>query len=183
MFFLPPPPPRFKTAQFTTLSQTQERHSQACASTLGKPPSLSQPSLLPYRSKSVRFFMPSWPGWNMSHMHSMPVRLPLAVHGIHRHRVAVHYKTRAPGNAPLTFLGVLQPLHKLLHLLQEDTLALGAVGLLVPAQDGVLGQHVRCTKHTGGQYARTQTHNLLTGTPLFKTWGRSEYSFACLATN
>ena len=44
----------------------------------------------------------------------------------------------------LTFFCVLEPLDKLLHLVEEDTLALCQVRLLVPLQDGVLTHDLRC---------------------------------------
>lgn len=59
----------------------------------------------------------------------------------------------------LTFLGVLQPLHKLLHLLEEHALPLGEVGLRVPLQDGLFAHDVRCV---GRETAfRLRPHRLL----------------------
>ena len=37
---------------------------------------------------------------------------------------------------------MLQPLNKLLHLIHEDSPALGGVAILVPLEDHLLGQHL-----------------------------------------
>lgn len=44
----------------------------------------------------------------------------------------------------LTFLCVLQPLDKFLHLLEEDAPPFGEVAVRVPLQYGLLTQDVRC---------------------------------------
>lgn len=43
----------------------------------------------------------------------------------------------------LTFLGALQPVDKLLHLLNEYALPFGQVSLVVPLQDRFLVEHIR----------------------------------------
>lgn len=48
-----------------------------------------------------------------------------------------------------TFLSILKPLYKLLHLLQEDTLALGTVTILVPPQYHIFADNFRCEHQTG----------------------------------
>lgn len=40
------------------------------------------------------------------------------------------------------FFSVLEPLHKLLHLFQEDTLPFSSMGVFVPLQDGLLTQDI-----------------------------------------
>lgn len=43
-----------------------------------------------------------------------------------------------------TFLCIFQPLHKFLHLLEENALAPAEVGVRVPLQDGLFAQYIRC---------------------------------------
>ncbi len=43
-----------------------------------------------------------------------------------------------------TFLGILQPLDELFHLLEENALPLAEVGVGVPLQYGLFAQNIRC---------------------------------------
>lgn len=45
------------------------------------------------------------------------------------------------------FFSALQPLDKLLHLVEEGLLALAGVGLAVPLEDHLLRQHVTLVQH------------------------------------
>lgn len=79
------------------------------------------------------------------------VEVTSCTHEDHQHHSCQDKSKYLPGRQPegasvchLTFLCVLQPLHKFFHLLEENALPLGDVGFSVPLEDGLLAQHVRC---------------------------------------
>lgn len=60
----------------------------------------------------------------------------------------------------LTLLSIFQPFYKLLHLLQEDTLSFGHMGICIPLQNNLLAQNISYRQSKQEKKASKHRYNL-----------------------
>ena len=183
MFFLPPPPP---PPQNCTIhhhkSNTRTPLSGMCKYTSETP--ITELTKLVAPQKSVGFFMPRQLGWNMSHMQTVCLcTCPLlcveftdtGCRCTTKHEfLAMHHSPSSAFSSHSTNFFICSR-KTLLPLVLWDCLYQRRMVSSVSTSAAQSTQWVSMHSHRPTTFS--------TGNPLFKTWGRSEYSFACLATN